>query len=566
MHIASLTSGSARLPRWLLNPYLLLALAALSLWLLDGFNIGPANDGWIELGLKIQLSGLLQTGNTTRILGSLPRALGTRLTDDSFIGWQLVLLALTWLRAALFYEIVRRLLPGKRLFALACGLIALVHPADNGWFWVDATIVHFAFALALAACWASLAYLQGGARAWLLATFLFQFTATITYSAYIPLMAAFPVGAWLLLWLQGATPSWRRLLGVTALVFLFAVTELLLMAHGVGRESRVADLHLHAVLTGYIRETALFFSASAGAFAGFKPVYLLYAILPTLFAWFLVREQEEAATQTPARPAFHWAMLLGLVALAAASYFSYALSDLRFGNKRQLLAAGIFLYAALAYLLFVLLPPRLTRWPRLRSVLPSTLLVLLTALTVVVGMEKRAHFVELYRGEEKLIAAVAALAPQPKPGTVVVVWLHSRPQAKQIAGFTNRPATFESALRVMYSDTSLGGDFLPPGALHLRFASDGIVLKRRPSKEQRLRTRDRRPRDTVITFGQLILVDYPAHGPARILGHDWLAQQAGKGVDVSAYRPGESARRPSPDAITCTMLERKFRPKYCSKK
>jgi hypothetical protein len=563
MHIASLTP---RPPRWLFNPCLLLVLAALSVWLLDGFDIGPANDGWIDLGLKIHPGGLLRQGNTSRILGSLPRALGTRLTDDSFVGWQLMLLVLTCLRSVLFYDIVRRLLPTERPFALACGLIALFHPADNSWFWVDATGAHLGLVLALAACWSTLAYLQGGVRAWLLASFLFQFTASITYTAYIPLMFAFPVGVWTLLWLQGARPSWRRLIGVTALVLLAAAAQLMLMAHGVGRESRVVDLHAHAVLMGYIKETELFFSASAGVFSGFKPVYLLYALLPALLAWFLARERGETAPEASRpRPAFHGLMLLGLVALAAVSYFSYALSDVRFGNKRQLLATGIFLYAALAYLLFVLLPYRLARWPRLRSTLPAVLLVLLTSMTVVVGLEKRTHFVDLYRSEEKLIAAVAALVPAPKAGSMVLVHLHSRPQAKQIAGFTNRPATFESALRVMYTDPSLEGNFLGPGPLRSRFTADGIVLKRRPGKEQRARTRDRRPQDTVIPFGRLILVDYPARGPARILDADWLAQQAGKGVDVSVYQPGGSAPRPGPDAIICTMLEKKFRPKYCAR-
>jgi hypothetical protein len=570
MHIASLTAparpGTVALPRWLLNPFVLLALAAVSVWLLDGFGIGPLNDGWVDLGLKIPHGHVLRQGVTSRILGSVPRALGTRLTDDSFVGWQCMLLLLSFLRAALFYDIVRRLLPAERLFALACGLLALFHPADNAWFWVDATGAHLGFVLALAACWSSLAYLQGGVRAWLFATVLFQFTACLTYTAYQPLMFAFPLGVWLLSWLQGQKPSWRRLIGVTALVFLSMAGQLLLLSHGVGRESRVADMHLHAVLSGYGAESKLFLLASAHAFSGFKPVYLLYAILPMLFAWLLTRERgaSEPPPQEP-KPLFHMLMLAGLVALAAASYFPYALSDVRFGNKRQLLASGIFLYAAIAYLLFVLLPPCLARWPRLRKGLPAAMLVLLTAATVVVGLEKRTVFVDMYRAEERLLAQVAAQVPNPKPGITFLVRVHKRTQVKQIPGFYNRPATLESALQVMYSDTSLHAAFMPASPARLRLAPDGLILKRRLEKEQRVRG-DRSLHDVTVPYAELILVDYPPRKPAGILGREWLQAAAGK-LDVSAYRPGEAfTRKPAPEAVMCTMLEKKFKPKYCDKK
>src|SRR5215469_15901278 len=134
---------AARALALLLHPYVLfLAVTFLVFWP-EGFNIGPANDAWRNLsGSPMQLGSF-----GPRFFGNLPKVLGMRLVSGGFQGWESVLLCLTALRGMLCYEIVKRLFAGFPLFALCCGLIALFHPADTVYFWMDSIGVDFAFVL-----------------------------------------------------------------------------------------------------------------------------------------------------------------------------------------------------------------------------------------------------------------------------------------------------------------------------------------------------------------------------------------------------------------------------------
>ncbi|HLW73483.1 MAG TPA: hypothetical protein VKT74_00280, partial [Gammaproteobacteria bacterium] len=124
--------------RVLLHPYTLFILVALVVWMRDGFNIGPVNDGWIKLEQFLSHSRIYNDSGI-RMFGSIPRELGMHLYSGGFLGWQAALFLLTVLRAGLYYEIVKRLFPAHGALAIACGLIALFHPADDVYFWVDVT-------------------------------------------------------------------------------------------------------------------------------------------------------------------------------------------------------------------------------------------------------------------------------------------------------------------------------------------------------------------------------------------------------------------------------------------
>jgi hypothetical protein len=542
-------SLAPRLRAWIASAYVLIVLVALSAWLLDGFNIGPVNDGWINLGFKAEHVPLLRDAGAGRIFGSLPRAVGLRVVDGGFQGWQAALFALTCLRGLLFYAIIRRLLPAQPLFALACGLVALFNPADNSWFWLDATGAHFGFIVALAACLTTLIYQQDGGHNWLAGVWLLQAVGSLTYTAYLPLMAAFPVGVWLLRRVAGARGGLLRLLGCLVMVVVFLLVHLVMVLRGAGREGRVADLSLHAALGGYGHESVLLLRHAFGFLSGFRPEYLLLAVLIGLLAfWVALRAQGEAGGGS--RPGWrsHAVLLAGFVGLAAMCYFPYAISDVRFGQKRQLMAAGIFLYAALLYLLLVLLPLRLPR-PFLAAALG-----VFAALTVSTGLAKRSAFVEAYRAQERLLAGVAAAAPHPLPGTTILVWLRHPGHMKRLGGFYSRWWTFSSGLQAMYSDASLRAGFVTPrGMRTLQFRPEGVGVKGGGHRHVAM----------FAPYGRLLLVSYSRREQAALLDREWLQRQVPAGTDVSGYAPQRHRGARSDDAVICTMLEVHMRPGYC---
>lgn len=541
-----------RLLGLLFHPYVLFLVVALTVWWPDGFNIGPVNDGWVDLVNR----RLLPDDFSTRIFGSFFfRALGMHLVHSGFQGWQALLFVPTVLRGALMYEIVKRLFPRQALFAVACGLIALFHPADTVYFWVDAAGIGVAMVFALAAILCGIVHLQTGSRASLLATILFQLTSCFAYTAFLLVILAVPVLVWLLGRLQGRKYLFLNLIRVSAFMVAFIVFQAVLAFGGHGREAVVMDISLSAALAGYAHQAGWFCRTLLAFLRPFGSSYWPIAIIPGLFAYGVavraapVREAEPKpdATQKP------WlipsVVVLGLLALAVIAYLPYAISNLRFGVAREMLGAGIFLYMLLLLPVFYLLLPRLNSRHA-----GFAMVALLAVLITVTGLTIRKAWVGVYRAEEQVLAAVATLVPSPPTGSVIVVHLNRPMQVNNIQAYTNRRGTFVQALRFMYGDDSLQAGFTDFDQLPFLFDKTGLEVKAPAAINKGL----------VAPYGKLILVDYLADGSARILDRAWLQQHAPKGTDLSAYAPGGYGSVPGESAIICTMLEKSFRPAYCN--
>jgi len=540
----------ARLKAVLLHPYTLFLLLTLVVWLPDGFNIGPVNDGWIKLASFLSDARIYHPG-ITRAFGGIPRDLGMRLADGGFQGWQAFLFLFTFLRGVLYYEIAHRLFPAERAFAIVCGLIALFHPADSAYFWVDVTGVHMALVLALAACLGALIHLQTGSRTALLAMLLFQLAACLTYSGFLILMLAFPVGVWLLRWAEGQPVHWRYLLRTGWLLVGYVFMQALLIKMHFGHEGEVADMRLSRAFWGFGKELQLFFTQSVSVMQGLDPSFLVWALPPALLAGFLAHRDATPAPQDPHRGMrFYCVLCLGLLALAVASYFPYAVSVVRVGARRQLFAAGIFLYTLMALPLFLWLPRRLD----MRAL--RTLLVAACAFAAtLIGLQVRDYWVGAYRGEERLLAAIAALAPQPEPGTYFVVRLRDRDQASDLGGFFNRRGAFIYALRLMYGDHKLNAAFTPIIGPDFKFGKDQLDVI------QHIRVNKG---GSAAPYSQMVIMDYTPAGRAHLLDRDWLQKRAPAGLDVSAYDPAARlGSTPAPFSKVCTMLEKSMRPDYC---
>lgn len=539
----------------LARPAVLIFLVASSAWLLDGFNIGPVNDGWTFFGGDSATGDAFESLVGARVFINIPSYLGLTFVPHGFQGWQWVMLAVTFVRGWLFFAIMRRLVPDQPLFCLACGLVAVFHPGDNSFFWAECVGPHFGLDLALAACLTAVIYLQAGPRWVLWATWLLQFLACFTYSSCLPLMMALPLGAWLLSRAQGPAQDARRLLLIVAPILLLAGIYAFLVLSGFGRAGVVASFSMDGVVAGYRHESALFLQETADVFGGFRPVYLAFAAVPALLAGYIVIK---ASRDESAPRALRWQILLfaGLIVLAAVSYLPFAVSTVRFGNKRQLLAAGIFLYSAGLFLVLVMLPA----WLHARHWRALVVLVL-AGVTVIVGLEKRAAFVSQYRTQEQLLAGIAALVPQPPADSVILVHVSNRRQASALAGLYNRVTAFSGALRFMYNDYAGGqpigisGGFTSFGRYpDLTFKQLGVTTTHQWHSTY----------DIYAPYRHLILIDYDAHGRAKLVDRAGLQKLAPKDQDLSGYGPVIGAATPAPKSNICTMLEKNFRPSYCT--
>ena len=544
-------AAAARILRVLLHPYVLFTLVALVAWLPDGFNIGPVNDGWIKLETFLNNTRIYVV-HGTRVYGSVPREVGIRLADGGFQGWQGVLFLLTVLRAGLFYEIVRRLFPRRAAFAVACGLIALFHPADDVYFWVDVTGVHMGLVLTLAACLCALVNLQTGNRAALLGMFFFQIFSCLTYSAFLIVMLAFPLGVWVLHRMEGGKTSWIWLLKTGWLMPLYIAFQLyLILSHLMGHEGYVADLNLSNTLLGYGRELLLFFQHSWESVTDFEPVYFLWALPPAVLGFATARALGLNDEDPEPSRDWRWYTLfcLGLVILAVACYLPYATSQVRFGTERQLFGVGIFLFTLFLLPLFFWLP-RFMDAP----LLPWLLVALLAGFVTLTGLEKRAFWVGSYRTEERLLAAIAATVPQPPPDTMFVVHLNTNSQARALSGFYNRRRALELALHLMYRDMSLRASFTP---------YSGPLFDSRDGELSAVQIFNDNMYDSYAPPGKMLILDYGTDGTMRILDRDWLKRNAPAGADLSAYAPGDYGTTPRAGTVICTMLETSMRPAYC---
>lgn len=545
MNSAARSRTLARL-RWLLHPYLLFLLVALAVWWPDGYNIGLVNDGWAKLAASddtlIRLS--------TRAFGAFAFRLSKMLAWNNFESWQYMLLVLTVMRAALWFEVVRRIFPRHRMFAIACGLITLFHPADGFYFWVDAIGIDFAYVLTLAFCLAALANLQTGSRVSLAALYFFQLLACLTYSGFLLIIIAFPVGIWILRRIEGAKVHVHYLLKTTVPILLFIGLVAVLSSHDVGREGKVMDASLHGVIAGFAFAAKTLVGCFRWFWSASEPAYWMIAVLPGVFAYMTeaagAASPERAGPQEPKPRAYYAAVLVGLLILSALSYMPFSLANVRFGNTRQLFAAGIFFYMIPLFLLFVSPPDRMR----------SMRVVALTALAVCVtvcGLEQRKIWVDRYRIEERLLAAVAATIPEPPPGSVIVVNLDDKVQAYELGGFSTRRRAFTTALGLMYGDASLSGGFTDLERPLFVFDKTGIEVEATKPENKGL----------TVPYDRLILLQYSHENSARILDRAWLQQQAPKGTDLSAYAPGNYGSAPGKSAIICTLLEKDYRPAYC---
>lgn len=111
------------------------------LWLPFGLNITDFSDAWViyhEIERGAPFVSLLDS----RPFHLVAFHIGHALTPDSFVGANLLIIALLWAKAILVYALLRRLVPRLPLVAFFAGALFIVFPADTGVFWLGAINIH----------------------------------------------------------------------------------------------------------------------------------------------------------------------------------------------------------------------------------------------------------------------------------------------------------------------------------------------------------------------------------------------------------------------------------------
>lgn len=530
-----------------LHPYVLFLLVALAVWWPDGFNIGPVNDGWIRLGQGVEFVN----SSSVRAFNIWPYTLSNFLMDSSFRSWQFVLFSLTLLRGIVWFEVIKLWLPGYRVFAVACGLIAMFHPFDSSFFWLGSMGADFAILLALVLCLASLWHLRSNSLASFLALFLLQFMSCFTYPGFLPLIIVFPALAWILRRIEGFQPPYIYLVKISVPVLFFTGLLLVLASRGSGRAGIVVDLNVHRTLAGYLAAARYVVDGFSSIFTSWPFSALLFAIAPASVALAIgiTTVNVNGYSQTPRKSAvFYLILVVGLLVLAAVSYLPYAITVLRFGDSRQLLAAGIFIYTPLLLLPFVVLPKYLPS-----AYLSGAFLALFSVATAATGLEVRQQWVRGYRAEEALLAAVSTAIPNPAKGSTIVIALSSSDQAKMIDGFYNRYQAFGNAIRLIYGDATLDAGFIDTARSQMDFNADTLSINSRNHVNDM----------SDVPYNKLLLLGYNTDKTAQVLDSTWFARFKAVDSTLVTHKLGTFHMLPSPNATTCTLLEPQFRPAYC---
>ena len=558
----------------LFHPYVLFVALALAAWLPDGFSIGPFMSDDLMLFMTNSGSRHILDAVHTRLLRDIPTWIGLHITPHGFQGWQAVVLVLTVLRSILMYEIVERMLPGNRLFAVLCGLLAAFHPADSGYFWLNSTGAKFGLVLSLAAALCALVYLEKGGWLTLSAMFLLQLMAGFTYPGYFLLMLAIPVGAWILRRMEGGGPGFAYLAKISPLILLIGLFDVISANRHMGWDYRIANPNLALALAGYgsaIEQNLFAFFDLAW---DFKAEYLIPALLIAFFvaaaAWRLLKNEGSGSTPMP------WprvaVVVCGFLGLALLSYLPYSITFERFDDRRQLYGMGLFTYGAFLFLLCTVL----SRYIRSRAPL-LVVAALVGGVATVAALEKREYPVAEYRNIESVLGAIAAVAPNPKPHSFVLVDLPDKQQATDLAYIYRSDAPFSFLLRFMYRDRTLAGAFYGFGKTRSYAAVDSMHVypdhgmmsnnfRIQQHGWRRLIKPDKVYPPMAVPYERLVLLDYRPSGEAALLDRNWLAADAPTKMEPArlSYMPPDVGMRPPHRALVCSLLESRFRPAYCS--
>ncbi|MBL8146103.1 MAG: hypothetical protein JNL34_06940 [Anaerolineae bacterium] len=232
-------SGRQRALVWL-TALVAICIVAFALWAPFGLRRAAWSDAWSYYGSLLNGDVLAPLLNS-RPLNWLPWVVSYELIPSSFFGMNLLIAWFILIKGVLVYAIIRQLAPHASGLALATALLAMVYPAEVGYFNDGYLNLHQGFDAYLLAVFFLLAYWKRRSG-WLFAAAVAALAFSVfTYEAVLALAVATPL---LLVWLDRRISRrvvWTSLIWwMPVLVYIFYIAAL--KFSGIGLNPREAGL------------------------------------------------------------------------------------------------------------------------------------------------------------------------------------------------------------------------------------------------------------------------------------------------------------------------------------
>jgi hypothetical protein len=530
---------------WLFTVLSLLVFTVI-LWLPFGFKTTGLMDEWFiihdwdrggisERGQDVAL--FVTTGTLVmRPMDPAAFIIAHEIAPDSFLGFNLYLMATFILKGLLLYAILRALLPDNPLFSIAATLLFIIFPSDDGLFTFCGINVHSSVCLYLFAAYLMISYYQKPRLIKVIGMWLAVLVSLFTYEGAHPLFAFTP---FILLWKERRINKQLVRTGILwwipqSVAFVYAVMMFirpetyqfwLFQRSGLNQPSVIGEM-AQSILMTYRRHFGEGWIPSLSAFAPFIPAALgVVGISAAAIGGHLPLARTFAV---PSKRRYVELFVIGLLVILL-GYVIYIITPQRQLTWRVFYFSsigGAICFASLAYLV----ARRFQAW---RAVFIAVMCGLL-AVAGVHALDQHQRYVDLADHQQRLLRGVAHVAPKvDEAATLVVVDETGTYRDNWSLGVSY---LLEMTLRYVYDDYDMKAvicSFNPEEArfnelpeLHEQcaFSDDGLHL-----------TESGAPVKTV-PYSEMAVIRYTAQGAELLptLPTPYLA-----GADASGYAPDQ---------------------------
>ncbi|MCY4018700.1 MAG: hypothetical protein OXG39_04775 [Chloroflexi bacterium] len=401
-----------------------------------------------------------------------PHTIAEILTEDSFVGFNVVYALMLWAKPVMLYSIFRQF-NVRYLYAFTAAMVFLAYPVDARLMSLQSINLQFSFVSLLAAVYLSLRYMVNPTRLTLLGIWLALGLCVGAYESAYALIVVVP----LLWWYRFRKMTWRNL-NLTFIWFIVPASKLvyILLLLSAGRSfyqanffyfgpaispSDLISTTIYRLLGVYLRTFAIGWSEaihSIGQNAWLMLAVVMVGLLGAL-AWLIWRTDTRA--RLPANRQLGLTLVTGLL-LVLPSVAVMIWIDFYYYEFR-----GLYLYIpvaaaiALFCLIALLTSPIANNKLRNATIAGLCLLLMLPALSRLLLQHE--HYVTSANNKARILAQIVQLAPAIESKTRVLVLSEMSSeefQDKHIEAFTS--SSLGHALYVIYEGRASGRGSICP--------------------------------------------------------------------------------------------------------
>jgi|CXWL01.1.fsa_nt_gi hypothetical protein len=424
------------------------------LWIPFGFKTTDIADGWINLP-KVERTDIIKLIGGSRPLVYLPWKLGYLISKDSYLGVGLVLAALFWGRAFVFYWILRNLRLAVPSLAFFMAILFILYPADQGIFLMRAlgrhTAVFFYFLALLLLIFSN----RRSHPAYLIGMMLAEGISALIAEQGFLLMFVTP----LLLLVDKEHPTRKKTYIAISwyAVLSLAIVNFLLAAKG-HQEKILADAVIannaqyfkEIILSNLFAYRQVFATGWLKAFekaANIEGQYALFGIAITITAIY-ISELLTRTSNSEDEPWVEWnsiIVILAGLAIVSLTFFPYSLTSFRYVYSR------VFYYAAGggSLVLGIIYSQVIQRFPRWKKNVDFVFWGIIIFIISCNGLAQRASLVKISQRQQEILVDIVEQAPSVKSDTTIVLLCEKKKP------FTGLDYVFRAALSWTYKQENI---------------------------------------------------------------------------------------------------------------